>query len=307
MFFVFVLAAASHSSLPEKRSADIYQTYAGDGESPPWPSMDAWVSSFGTMFANNMPNINASCAQWGVPNNSQQEIADLRNGIQQIANETGVDPRFILAIMLQESEGCVRAPTTNGGVTNPGVMQSHDGAGSCNQDANVQIPCPTDEIVQMIHDGVAGTSAGDGLVQGLSEAGSSDVSKYYKAARIYNSGSIAAGGDLEAGCCTHCYASDIANRLTGWVRAPKTCPFDNQQSSPSENAGPSSTGITSSYGNAPSVPSNCSKYYIVQEGDICDSVAEKFNTTFAQLQVLNPSIDAGCTNLWLGYNYCVAA
>lgn len=43
------------------------------------------------------------------------------------------------------------------------------------------------------------------------------------AARLYNSGSIAPGGDLGAGGSTHCYASDIANRLTGWVHAAHAC------------------------------------------------------------------------------------
>jgi len=55
--------------------------------------------SFDTMFTNNMPNLNASCTQWGVPDDSQQEIADVQNGIQQIANDTGVDASYILAIM----------------------------------------------------------------------------------------------------------------------------------------------------------------------------------------------------------------
>ena len=75
----------------------------------------------------------------------------------------------------------------------------------------------------MIKDGSTGTAAGDGLQQCLTESQATDVSKYYKAARIYNSGSIAASGKLEDGVATHCYASDIANRLTGWVKATSTC------------------------------------------------------------------------------------
>lgn len=75
----------------------------------------------------------------------------------------------------------------------------------------------------MVKDGSTGTAAGDGLQQCLSESQASDVSKYYKAARIYNSGSVSASGKLEDGVATHCYASDIANRLTGWVKATTTC------------------------------------------------------------------------------------
>jgi hypothetical protein len=75
----------------------------------------------------------------------------------------------------------------------------------------------------MLTDGAGGTAAGDGLKQGLAQAGCSDVSKYYKAARIYNSGSIAAGGNLGGGVATHCYSSDIANRLTGWYAGTSKC------------------------------------------------------------------------------------
>ena len=54
------------------------------------------------------------------------------------ADATGVDHRFILAVIMQESGGCVRAPTTNYGVRNPGLMQDHNGSGTCNENGNVQ-------------------------------------------------------------------------------------------------------------------------------------------------------------------------
>ena len=166
--------------------------------------------------------MQSSCAQWSVPDNTDDEINDMYNSIQSVASSTGIDSRFIFAIVMQESNGCVRAPTTNYGVRNPGLMQSHNGAGTCN-DGSVQDPCPTSEITQMIQDGSAGTSSGDGLKQCLAETSASDVSMYYKAARIYNSGSIDASGNLGAGIATHCYASDIANRLTGWFSGPSGC------------------------------------------------------------------------------------
>jgi hypothetical protein len=49
---------------------------------------------------------------------------------------------------------------------------------------------------------------------------------YYRAARFYNSGEIDPSGDLGKGSATHCYASDIANRLTGWTDAPSACTLD---------------------------------------------------------------------------------
>ena len=166
-----------------------------------------------------------SCTQFGQANNSPQEVGDIYNAIEATAQATGVDHRFILAIIMQESKGCVRVPTTNYGVRNPGLMQDHDGTGTCNE-GGVQDPCPTSEIYQMVSDGTAGTAAGDGLAATINQSGASDVSAFYKAARTYNSGSIDPSGNLGAGIATHCYASDIANRLTGWVFAPTSCTLD---------------------------------------------------------------------------------
>ena len=85
-------------------------------------------------------------------------------------------------------------------------------------------PCPASTIHQMILDGTNGTETSDGLLQLLEkpdasgrEANSSDVSRFYRAARWYNGGGIDPSGDLGKGCCTASFASDIANRLTGWI------------------------------------------------------------------------------------------
>lgn len=161
-----------------------------------------------------------------MPNNTPQETAWLLQAIESIAASTYLDHRVILAVVLQESHGCVRNPTTNGGVQNPGLMQDYDGTHSCNTGGTqgggtVQNPCPQSEIVGMITDGAAGTQGpGTGFADNVNSAGSVDVSAFYKAARIYNSGSIDPSGDLGAGGATHCYSSDIANWLTGWVQAP---------------------------------------------------------------------------------------
>ena len=106
-------------------------------------------------------------------------------------------------------------------------MQSHNGAGTCNDAGVIQSPCPSSEIKQMALEGAAGTTTGDGLVQCLQKSGAAgDVSAVYRAARMYNSGSIDPSGYLGAGIATHCYSSDIANRLTGWVLAPYGCTLD---------------------------------------------------------------------------------
>jgi hypothetical protein len=154
--------------------------------------------------------------------------------IKTIASATGIDARYILAIMLQESGGCVRVHTTNWGVRNPGLMQDHNGDASCNE-GGIQDPCPDATIHQMIVDGVMGTRFGDGLQQLLKKAGGGGHVQYFRAARMYNSGSLHPSGDLGAGIATHCYVSDVANRLTGWVRAASTCSLDG---APVSNAAP---------------------------------------------------------------------
>jgi len=84
----------------------------------------------------------------------------------------------------------------------------------------------------MISDGVMGTSSGDGLKQLYSNAVTFPVvtssggasAAYYIAARMYNGGANGyRAADLGTGCCTLCYSSDVANRLTGWALAPSTC------------------------------------------------------------------------------------
>lgn len=97
------------------------------------------------------------CAQYGVTDDSTDEIDDIQTAIEAIAAETYVDHRFILAIIMQESTGCVRAPSSIGSVTNPGLMQDHDGSSTCNDGSTVQNPCPESEIEGMISEGSKST------------------------------------------------------------------------------------------------------------------------------------------------------
>lgn len=233
-------------------------------------------------------------------------------------------------------------------------MQDHDGSATCNEAGRIQNPCPTSTIAQMIREGVAGTSAGDGLVQTMKQAQGSGTSKYYVSARIYNSGSLASSGDLGDGMATHCYVSDIANRLTGWVYAKKACSLDGasvdaapapplppaapepaapvvsaeiyeplpiaapakapsppqvqprvQPQAIQHNNAPTTVSKAVSSKLAPGVTTDCAQYYNVQGGDFCNKVSEKFTISFERLRELNTQLDVGCSNLWLGYDYCV--
>lgn len=215
-------SAAAPTQTLEERAADRYVFYTGNGGAG-WPALSAW-GSFDQLWNANVPLMRKSCGWngWGA-DNSDNEINAIKNAINSVSGSTGVDKRFILAIIMQESKGCVRAPVTNNGVRNPGLMQSHNGSGSC---AGVN-PCPSGTITQMVKDGTAGTSSGDGLKQTLAKTrakvGKDGSRPYYAAARMYNSGSVDYNNLNNGLGSTACYATDVANRLTGWTLAASQC------------------------------------------------------------------------------------
>jgi len=108
-------------------------------------------------------------------------------------------------------------------------MQDHSGSYSCNNEANNApvTPCPQATILGMIRDGTSGTASGDGLAQCINQGyndgeSSNDIDStqsFFRAARIYNSGSIANINDLNeaASGTTSSYVQNVANRLTGWL------------------------------------------------------------------------------------------
>lgn len=217
-------AAPTTQKLDSRAVNDRYIMYNGNGTpSQGWPMTSAW-GTWDELWRVNEPLMRQSCGWngWGA-DNSQTEINNIRNAIVQVSGETGVERRYILAIVMQESKGCVRAPVTNNGVRNPGLMQSHNGSGNC---AGVN-PCPNNQIVQMIRDGTAGTPHGDGLRQTLDKtrAATNDngARHYYASARMYNSGSVDYNNLNNPFTATRCYSADIANRLTGWTLAASRC------------------------------------------------------------------------------------
>ena len=243
--------------------------------------------------------------------------------------------------MMQESKGCVRAPTTRWSHDNPGLMQSAQGKGTCNPDGNPISPCSKDTIRLMIHDGTDGDGLETTLTQCVADAGTTDDSKWYKAARLYNAGRIT-DNNLGIGP-TPCYASDIANRLTSpfnWS------PCDNaiigtlasaqgtvaEVNSVPDDATPTATPTTTPTATTPAASSTtpsstpgvfaeepeadsakpdliidgaatgCTDYYTPQSGDTCASAP----VDFATLRQLNTQLNSECTNLWAGYAYCIA-
>jgi hypothetical protein len=274
----------------------------------------------------------SSCTQYGkdVPNNDVTEVQNIYDAIINASLQANVKKEFIFAIMMQESKGCVRAPTTDGEFRNPGLMQSHNGNGTCNDKYVIQNPCPADEILQMLLQG-AGVGTDFGLTQVIGLSGASDDSKYYKGARIYNSGHVHESKDLAAGGATHCYASDIANWLKGWTGEASSCDETTigtllELTSSNEGdttstlyttirtaTGASSVSTTvevlSSSIDIPKIEgavANCQAWYTIKQSDTCGDVAAANHITLDYLRSLNLRLNDECTNLWLGYAYCIS-
>ena len=216
--------SAEPAQLEARAIADVYKPLAGDGGTGAgWPDMNKW-SGFDELWNANLPLMRGSCGWngWGAEN-SASELSALKSAILQVSTESGVSARFMLAIVMQESKGCVRVKPTENGVHNPGLMQSHNGSGTC---FGVN-PCPSSTILQMIRDGTSGTSSGDGLKQCLAKTsavvGTKNGRAYFGAARMYNSGSVNYSNLNQGFNSVACYASDIANRLTGWTNAASRC------------------------------------------------------------------------------------
>lgn len=55
----------------------------------------------------------------------------------------------------------------------------------------------------------------------------------------------------------------------------------------------------------PGLIGNCDSCFKVLDGDSCQEVLDTKNITLSELLAWNPDLDSGCTNLEVGYNYCV--
>lgn len=72
-------------------------------------------------------------------------------------------------------------------------------------------------------------------------------------------------------------------------------------------------GVNNSTGPIPACPApvkpglsgTCDACYKIASGDSCYAVAAAHGISVAQFLSWNPDVDAACTNLEVGYNYCV--
>jgi hypothetical protein len=284
----------------------------------------------------NQDFIKGSCKHngWG-DNNNDAETQAIKDSIESESEVSGVPKEFILAIMMQESKGCVRAPTSKSDTHNPGLMQGA-GTTTCHPLGQSPIsPCSANDIRAMIHEGTAGEGLRTSLKESLSAfSTTTDDSKYYIAARRYNSGSQVTNPNL-GHSATACYASDIANRLIKPF-GQSSCnnnavagltmtkgreinygenddsgnqkidldqhQTDHKQATPNEasdvEAGDS--GILDT--NVTGAADGCTRYYTPTEGATCESAP----IAFAKLRQLNSKLKDDYSNLWAGYQYCMA-
>lgn len=177
-----------------------YVSYSGPASNFPDPS--TWAS-FTALWQYNMGLMASN-------GDDSYQIELIKQSILTVANESGVDPRCILCVIMQESGGYVYVQTTDNGVVNPGIMQSHDGVAFNPNDQE-------GSILQMVRDGTEGTyndssNPGPGLKQLLMQYGN-----YYEAFRAYNSGSVDQSNLSDGLGSTPSYVSDVANRLQGHI------------------------------------------------------------------------------------------
>ncbi|KAG4034284.1 hypothetical protein MFRU_003g02540 [Monilinia fructicola] len=199
------------------KGTDTYKCYSGDWQS--FPPSSRWVS-FDAMWNKSTTYLKESCANTGAfgSGDSPAQIQSMYDSILSVASASLVDPRFIYAIILQESSGCVNIDTSKNPdpsqPDNPGLMQSVAGVKFVGNSASASAQAAS--IHQMIVDGTQGTTKGEGLVQCINKYGN-----IYEAARCYNSGDVKKSDLNDPQGATPSYVTDIANRMTGWLDAPQ--------------------------------------------------------------------------------------
>lgn len=171
-----------------------YVQYHGSAAGFPKPSN--WAT-YKYLWGHNSNLMNA--------HDTKKQIHDIHNSINKVARQSRVDVRVILCVIMQESGGNVHVHSTDNGVPNRGIMQSHNGVAFDPDHAKRS-------ILRMVKDGTEGTRSGDGI-QDLKRR----YGNIYEALRGYNSGSVNPQDLNDPLGATASYVKDVANRLMGHV------------------------------------------------------------------------------------------
>ncbi|RYP20231.1 hypothetical protein DL765_002905 [Monosporascus sp. GIB2] len=172
--------------------------------SGPWynfPSMGTW-RSFDELYNIHSPYMAMTGSTWG-------DIEKIRTSCLNIGAQYGVDPRIILAMIMQESHGYVGVRTTYSweGIPTAGLMQCW----GC-QGYPGRVNLSQQEIDNMVRGGVEHYKGnlrnwGDAMTE----------SCVYPAMREYNSGNVNPNDLSDGRGATPSYVSDVAQRLQGWA------------------------------------------------------------------------------------------
>ncbi|CAN8097717.1 unnamed protein product [Discula destructiva] len=190
--------AAPHAKLFTRGAP---QSYTGPASN--YPAMSSWVD-FDTILSNNKANMIAA-------GDTEDDVKNIGTAVQSVASGQGLDPRVILALIVQESTGYVGIATTTNvdGQGTGGLMQTSGCQGYPGQNG-----LTVDQITTMVTCGVT-HFAGNFKSQG----GQDTTDTYYPALREFNSGSVVTS-DLSVapnGAGVTSYVSDISQRLQGTV------------------------------------------------------------------------------------------
>lgn len=110
------------------------------------------TNSTHSSWSTNIATSAGACKSLSLEPNSDSENTVLKAAIKQAGTDTGLDPRFILAAVFQESTGCVRVKTSyssNENIRNPGLLQCDNGEHTCNDEKrgiSQLVPCPDAQI-----------------------------------------------------------------------------------------------------------------------------------------------------------------
>ncbi|MCJ1476251.1 hypothetical protein MMC13_004917 [Lambiella insularis] len=179
------------------------------GDASKFPPISAWMNFEALWSLNQRDYMNVK------PQDGPAVQAAIKHAVIYISQCARVDPRVILAVMMQESSAdtCVTCTAEPGSsYRNCGLMQGPPGSITYDP-SNIE-----GSITRMIQDGTQGTKGNGpryhGLVQWINIYGN-----LYKALRAYNSGSVDESNLDNAFEATPSYVSDLANRLLGTMQS----------------------------------------------------------------------------------------
>ncbi|MCJ1482768.1 hypothetical protein MMC06_002934 [Schaereria dolodes] len=167
-----------------------------------FPAQSEWAQ-YNAIYQAQLPTLTGF--------NSDSENTALKSAISISATAANIDPRVILAQVMQESHGNIHVICGDGGIS-CGVLQVQtSNPASCAE--AVKGACPDDTITSMVQQGISHmqtslASVGGDVPQGL---------------RVYNSGKVFSSTDYsQAGTGTSSYVSSVGNLLRGvpWSAIP---------------------------------------------------------------------------------------